>query len=318
MSRSVRAALTETKNAFAEMPASLERVEELAPKLPAVREANVRHHLELVAAAAGVGVRVLCMGELFTGPYFALHEHPMWRELAEDAAEGPTVAVLREAARRHAMLLIAPIYELDARSGKRFDTAVVIDGRGELLGKYRKTHVPRGANERAAFHETFYYEPSDGDLGPMPANVSRNPYFPVFETEAGRIGVTICYDRHFPGAIESLAAARAEMVFSPAVTFGAMSRRMWELEFEVDAARQRLFLGGSNRSGAEAPWNVEYFGASRFWGPDGRVAPVPAPPRLVVADLDLDALDGPSPSGWNLARDARPGIYSRPDASSAG
>jgi N-carbamoylputrescine amidase len=204
---------------------------------------------------------------------------------------------------------VCPIYELDARSGRRFDTAVVVGETGTVIGRYRKTHIPEGTNETASFCETFYYERSDGRNGASPVDLSTNPYFPVFETAFARLGVAICYDRHFPGCVATLAAHGAEVVFSPAVTFGATSRRMWEREFEVDALRHRVFIGGSNRRGAEPPWNVEYFGASLFVGPNGRVAPLDVHPNLVVADLDLDELTGDDPSGWNLARDARPEIY---------
>jgi N-carbamoylputrescine amidase len=251
------------------------------------------------------------MGELCPAPYFALFRDPMWLALAEDALEGPTASAMRAAAREHRMVLVVPLYELDRASGRRFNTAIVIDETGELLGRYRKTHIPEGTNERASFCETFYYERSDGELGAWPRNVSGNRFFPVFETSLARIGVSICYDRHFQGVARTLAAEGAELVFSPAVTFGKKSRRMWELEFEVDAARHNLFFGGSNRLGAEPPFDVEYFGASHFCGPSGRVAPIASPPELVVADLDLGVLAAGDPSGWNLPRDTRQDIYAR-------
>ena len=309
MARVVRCAVTETKNAYGDMPTRIEDLASLAERLDDVRQANVDHHLELVAAAARAGVKMLGMGELFPGPYFALGREPIWRELAEDAEEGPTITAMRAAAREHAMLLVCPIYELDAASGKRFNTAVVVGETGTVIGKYKKTHIPEGTNERASFCETFYYERSDGALGDSPVNVSQTAHFPVFDTSFARIGVSICYDRHFPGSIASLAAAGAEVVFSPAVTFGAKSQRLWELEFDVDAMRHRLFIGGSNRRGAEPPWNVEFFGASHFVGPNGRVDPIDVHPNLIVADLDLDQLAGDDPSGWGLARDTRPDIY---------
>jgi len=305
MSRVARAALTETRNAFADMPARVEGLERLAGRMDEVREANLEHHLELIAAAAAEGARLVGLGELFTSPYFALSESPVWFELAEDAASGPTATRLCAAAARHGIVIVAPIYEHDAASGRRFNTALVIDADGTLLGKYRKAHVPHGANERAAFREDFYYERSDGELGASLRNVSRNRFLPVFATAAGRVGVSTCYDRHFPGVARILAAEGAEIVLSPAVTFGAKSRRLWELEFEVDAARQRLFIGGSNREGAEAPWNVEFFGASYFVGPNGRPRTFRPRPEVVVADLDLGELEGADPAGWDLARDAR-------------
>lgn len=300
MSRLVRAALTETRNAFSEMPKSVSDLGSLAGKLNALREANVAHHIELLESAKRQGCQIVGFGELFAGPYFALAERELWRDLAEDALDGPTVRAICQAARELQLIVIAPIYELDTGSGKRFNTAVVIDETGTVLGRYRKTHIPCGVNERASFHETFYYERSDG--GPA-------GYFPVFETSLGKIGVGICYDRHFEGVMSSLAANGAELVFSPAVTFGEKSRRMWELEFEVDAARHSLFIGGSNRKGCEPPWDVEYFGASHFAGPDGKLPNLSERAELIISDVDLDSLKSADSSGWDLGRDCRPEIY---------
>ena len=314
MTRTIRVALTETRNAYQDMPATVAELPGLADRLDDVRAANVAHHVALIRAAAGLGAQLVGLGELFTGPYFALGRDPMWRALAEDAATGPTVSTLRQVARDTGQILVAPIYEVDARTGRRFNTAVVIDERGELLGKYRKTHIPVGSNEQASFCETFYYDASDGELGPWPANRSRNRFFPVFETRLVRLGVYICYDRHFEGVMAALADNGAELVLSPAVTFGAKSRRMWELEFAVDAARHNLYIGGSNRRGVEPPWTQPYFGASHLVGPSGVVPTVPSPPELIVADLDLALLAGPDPSGWDLARDRRPAIYRDGDA----
>jgi predicted amidohydrolase len=313
MSRVLRAAMTETQNAYRAMPATVAELGQLRGRLEEVRAANVAHHLELIRVAAERRVRLLCMGELFAGPYFGLGREPMWRELAEDAVDGPTIRALREAARSARMVLVAPIYELDAKSGRRFNTAVVIDEDGEVAGKYRKTHIPAGTNEQGEFIETFYYQASDGELGRWPKNISKNRYFPVFELSVGRLGVCICYDRHFPGVVEALARNGAELVVSPAVTFGSKSQRMWELEFEVDAARHNVFIGGSNRLGTEPPWNQAYFGGSHFVGPNGRLPRLDGPPELVISDVDLDELRRPDPSGWDLRRDRRPEIYREDD-----
>jgi beta-ureidopropionase len=298
----VRAALTETRNAYRDMPSRVEDLELLAPRLDYVRRANVEHHVDLMEKAASDGVRAICFGELFPGPYFALSELAMWRGLAEDARTGPTVTQLREEAKRLGMVVVAPIYEL-TRDGKRFNTATVIDADGRVLGIYRKTHIPHGSNERASFVERFYYDRGDGDLG-APG------HFPVFETAVGRVGVAICYDRHFEGVVRSLARNGAQLVFSPAVTFGEKSRRMWHMEFPVDALRHNVFIGGSNRKGVEPPWTVEYFGESYFVGPNGVVKNVSKHTELVIADLDLAQLAAPDPSGWAIARDRRDDIYS--------
>ena len=312
MSRIVRAALTETCNAYQGMPIHVADVPSLADKLDDIRTANLEHHVELIQSASTLGVQILCMGELFAAPYFALETQPMWLAMAEDATTGPTVTRMREVARQQQMILIAPIYELDSASGKRFNTAVVIDEAGEVLGKYRKCHIPEGENDAGSFHETFYYERSDGQLGDSTANVADNPYFPVFATSLGRVGVSICYDRHFPGVARSLAAGGAELVFSPAVTFGQKSEVMWHMEFCVDAARHHMFIGGSNRLGSEAPWHQEYFGGSHFVGPNGRLENLaPSGSQLVVAELNLGELSAADPSGWDFGRDTRPEFYSK-------
>ncbi|MBZ0173339.1 MAG: acyltransferase, partial [Phycisphaerales bacterium] len=246
-------------------------------------------------------------------PYFALERRDMWHGLAEDAIEGPTVRTMCEVAARRGIVIVAPIYELDKSTGRRFNTAVVIEADGSVVGRYRKLHIPHGSNEQGGFDELFYYQPGD-----IPQNVSSpsilgdNPYFPVFRTRVGNIGVAICYDRHFEGVMAALARAGARIVYSPAVTFGEKSRRMWELEFEVDAARHNLFIGGSNRLGAERPWNQPFFGESHFVGPIGRVENIATRQDLILADLDLSQLDAADPSGWDLRRDARPETYTNP------
>jgi len=307
-SRVVRAALTQTVNAYPDMPSRLEDLSKLADRLDDVRRANLDHHVELLESAHEQGARIACMGELFPAPYFALQHDPMWTALAEDAQTGESVTRMRETAARLSMILIAPIYEL-APSGDRFNTAVVIDEHGEILGTFRKTHIPHGENEQGAFLEGHYYGRSDGENSTSPANVSSNSFFPVFETSIGRVGVAICYDRHFEGVMSALAREGAELVFSPAVTFGAKSQRMWHLEFPVDAARHNLFIGGSNRRGSEPPWSQLYFGESYFCGPGGVLANLSERPELVISDVDLGELSRPDPSGWNLPRDRRPDIY---------
>lgn len=308
--RVIRCALTQTKNAYLQMPSQTADLPSLRDKMEDIRMANVTHNIDLISAAAAHGARVICLGELCTAPYFALYTDPMWLAFAEDVQLGPSITAFRSAAVAHHMIVIAPIFEVDSQSGKRFNTAVIIDEHGEILGKYRKTHIPCGQNDRGSFHETFYYGPSDGHLGSWHANIARNSFFPVFRTSVGNIGVAICYDRHFEGVMDSLREGGAELVFCPAITFGNKSQRVWHEEFRVDAVRHGMFIGGSNRSGREPPWTIEYFGESYFCGPQGLCPPIPSPRGLVMADLDLTELSEPDPSGWNLPRDIRYDIYS--------
>lgn len=308
--RMVRAALTQTKNVYRDMPSQVGDLARLADRLEDIRAANLDHHRSLIQAAGAMQVDLICLGELFSAPYFALDQNPMWRALAEDAEDGPTVSSMRKIASETGVIVVAPIYERDSRSGRCFNTAVIIDETGTVLGSYRKTHIPKGTNNCGSYDETYYYDASDGGMRPGAANISSNPFFPVFQTRVGALGVAICYDRHFEGVIETLAQHGAQIILSPAVTFGAKSQRMWDLEFEVDAVRHRVFIGGSNRLGAEPPWNIEYFGRSYFVGPEGRPAPIEgAPPELIIADLPMDTLTQSDSAGWDIKQHARPEIY---------
>ncbi len=305
-----RIALTQTVNAYRDMPASRDDLGSLAGRLEAVREANLDHHERLLVRAAERGAKLVSLGELFAAPYFALDQLPMWHALAEDAQRGPTVTRMRALARKHHVIVSAPIYELDPHSGKRFNTAVLIDERGELLGSYRKSHIPQGTNERATFSERFYYGPSDGEMFVEAAhNVSPHRFFPVYKTSVGRVGICICYDRHFDGVVRTLSDGGAQLVLCPAVTFGQKSERMWRAESATDAARHRVFIACSNRRGAEQPWGVEYFGDSHVMSPEGPLDNKSDHPELVICDADLDALGDLDSSGWRLDADRRRDIY---------
>lgn len=307
----IRAAMTQTCNAYAPMPTSVEELASLDDKLPDIRDANLKHHEALITEAAGMGARVVGLGELFAAPYFALRRDDLWTGLAEDALSGPTATFMSRVAKERGVVLVVPLYESDASDGRRYNTAVVIDSDGTVLGRYRKTHIPVGSNEQGTFDEGYYYGPGGTPQNPTSSKIlGDNPSFPVFDTAVGRIGVAICYDRHFEGVMRSLKRAGAQLVFSPAVTFGSKSERMWELEFEVDAARHGLFIGGSNRLGSEAPWGQPYFGRSHFVGPAGRRENLSTNPLLVVSDLDVDSLERADVAGWDLPRDTRLGIYS--------
>jgi N-carbamoylputrescine amidase len=304
--RVLRAAMTQTVNAYPEMPQTVEGLEQLAGKTGAIRDANLQHHADLIAQAAAEGAQIIGLGELFTGPYFALEQRSFWREMAESSFDGPSVQFLQDQARRHQMVIVAPIYE--QAEDRYFNTAVFIDADGTRLGHYRKTHIPQGGNEQGDFDERFYYRSSTGE--PQAGSLSDNPFFPVFQSAVARVGAAICFDRHFEGVMSSLAAGGAELVFSPAVTFGSKSQLLWEKEFQVDATRHQLFIGGSNRKGSEAPWHNPYFGETHFVGPNGACANRSSHPNLVVADLPLSDLTGGDPAGWGLQRNRRKECYS--------
>jgi N-carbamoylputrescine amidase len=144
-----------------------------------IREAMIAKHLPMIEAAAKKGVQILCLQEIFFGPYFPAEQDEKWYALAE-TIPGPTTELMQEICRRNTMAMIVPIYEKEM-SGVYYNTAVVIDADGSILGKYRKNHIPH----LRCFWEKFYFKP--GNLG-----------YPVFRTRYATVGVYICYDRHFP------------------------------------------------------------------------------------------------------------------------
>jgi len=311
MANVVRMALSQATNAYAEMPEEVADLPSLRGRLEDVRDANLAHSVSLIRRAAERGAQIVQLGELFPYPYFAVTELPMWTELAEDSREGPTVSAMRAIAKEIGVIVVAPIFEVDPVTQKRFNTAVVIDDEGTVLGSYRKTHIPHGANEHGSYRERYYYGASDGLMHVEPhANLSTHRYFPVFHTKIARLGVAICYDRHFDGVMRTLAQAGAQIVACPAVTFGSKSRRLWRIESAADATRHRIFIACSNKRGAEAPWNIEYFGDSHVMGPNGPCDPIgDEDPELVVVDVDLDECAGADPAGWDILSDRRPNIY---------
>src|SRR5918994_4242185 len=128
-------------------------------KIETIREANVAKHLELIERAGREGVQILCMQEIFTGPYFCAEQNPRWYEAVERIPDGPTTRLMQEMAKKHNMAIVVPLYEEEA-TGVYYNTAAVIDADGTYLGKYRKNHIPQCG---PGFWEKFYFRP--GNLG---------------------------------------------------------------------------------------------------------------------------------------------------------
>jgi beta-ureidopropionase len=259
-----------------------------------IRDANVEKHLTLIDDAGRQGVQILCMQEIFTGPYFCAEQTPRWYEATERIPDGPTVRLMQEKAKQHEMVIIAPLYEEES-TGVYYNTAAVIDADGTYLGKYRKNHIPQVA---PGFWEKYYFKP--GNLG-----------YPVFQTRYAKVGVYICYDRHFPEGARELGLNGAEIVFNPSATVAGLSEYLWKLEQPAHAVANGYFVGAINRVGTEAPWNIgEFYGQSYFCDPRGRMLAVASRDQteLVVADLDLDVIREVR-NTWQFFRDRRPETY---------
>ena len=259
-----------------------------------IKKSMIDKHVALIEQAAEKGVQVLCLQELFYGPYFCAEQNARWYELTERVPDGPTVRLMCELAGKHQMVLVVPIYE-EELTGVYYNTAAVIDADGTYLGKYRKTHIPHCA---PGFWEKFYFRP--GNLG-----------YPAFDTRFGRIAVYICYDRHFPEGARCLGLNGAEIVFNPSATVAGLSEYLWRLEQPAHAVANQYFIGAINRPGTEAPWNIgEFYGGSYFCDPRGQIMAEGARDTddIVVADLDLDQIREVR-NVWQFFRDRRPDAY---------
>ncbi len=259
-----------------------------------IKSYMMEKHVKLIGEAASKGVKILCLQELFNGPYFAAEQRPKWYDMAEPIPDGPTTEAMMDLAEKHHMVLIVPIYEKEM-SGFYYNTAAVIDADGTYLGKYRKTHIP---HVLPGFFEKYYFRP--GNFG-----------YPVFETEYADVGVYICYDRHFPEGARALALNGAEIIFNPSATVAGLSEYLWKLEQPAHAVANGYFVGAINRVGFEAPWNIgEFYGTSYFCDPRGQIVAEGSRDKdeIIAAALDFDMIDEVR-NIWQFFRDRRPEMY---------
>jgi beta-ureidopropionase len=257
------------------------------------KQEAIDKHIKMIADAAGSGAQVVGLQEIFHGPYFCAEQDPKWYDTAEPE-DGPTVSRMREVAREHRIVLIVPWYE-EEQPGVYYNTACVIERDGTILGKYRKTHIPHVG---PCFWEKFYFKP--GNLG-----------YPVWDTSVGRIGLIICYDRHFPEVARELGLKGAELVFNPSATVESLSRYLWELEQPAHAVANGFWIAASNRVGVEAPLNNnKFYGSSYFCSPRGKIIAQASDSddEVLVADLDLDEIREVR-NTWQFFRDRRPETY---------
>lgn len=283
MPRTIRCGLIQARNVLGPSRAMAE-----------IKQAMVQKHLKLIDQAARKRVSILCLQELFYGPYFCAEQDVRWYELAEKVPAGPTVKLMQKVAARHRMVMVVPVYEEDL-TGLYFNTAAVIDADGRYLGKYRKHHIPHC---HPGFWEKFYFTPGDLD-------------YPVFPTKYAKVGVYICYDRHFPEGARILGLNGAEIVFNPSATVAGLSEYLWELEQPAHAVANGYFVGAINRVGTEKPWSIgEFYGKSYFCDPRGKIIAQASRNKdeVLVADLDLDRILEVR-RVWQFFRDRRPDTY---------
>jgi N-carbamoylputrescine amidase len=239
------------------------------------RAANLAAGLADLDRAAATGAHLVAFPELAFEPFFPRHPRAEGAPLPPaETIPGPTTDALCERARRHGVAVVTNLYEQDGH--RRFDSSPVIDADGTLLGVQRMLHI----TEYEGFHEQQYYDPGDGGA-------------PVFDTAAGRLGVAICYDRHYPDVMRRLADGGADLVVVPqAGAVGEWPEGLYEAELRVAAFQNGIFTALCNRVGPEPP--LDFAGESFVCDPDGVVvARAPAgEEHILVADLELDRLEG--------------------------
>ena len=260
---------------------------------PGSKDAMIQKHVKAIEDAAKQGAQVMCLQELFYGPYFCQVQDTKHYSYTEKIPDGPTTKLMQELAKKHSMVLIVPMYEED-QTGVYYNTAAVIDADGKYLGKYRKTHIPHVNG----FWEKFYFRP--GNTG-----------YPVFDTAVGKVGVYICYDRHFPEGARMLGLHGAELVFIPSATSRGLSMHLWFIEQTAHAIANGYWVGTINRVGKETEFGPnDYYGSSYFADPRGKIVAQASDKeeQLLVADLDLDLVREVR-NTWQFYRDRRPDMY---------
>jgi beta-ureidopropionase len=257
-----------------------------------IKHVSLEKHLPFIEEAGKRGVQMLGLQEIFNGPYFCPSQDAKWYEAAE-SVPGPTTETMQALAKKHQMVMVVPVYERE-QAGVYYNTAAVIDADGTFLGKYRKTHIPH----TSGFWEKYFFKP--GNLG-----------YPVFQTRYGKVGVYICYDRHFPEGARALGLNGAEVVFNPSATVAGLSQYIWKLEQPAHAVANGYFVAASNRVGTEAPWNIgKFYGTSYVVDPRGNFLAIGSEDKdeLVVATCDLALIEEVRRT-WQFFRDRRPEMY---------
>ncbi|BCU71656.1 carbon-nitrogen hydrolase family protein [Stygiolobus caldivivus] len=233
------------------------------------KSANINKALDYAEKAVKEGAELIVYNELFTTQYFPAIEDPRFFELAEPE-DGPTVRTFQEFSHRHKVGMVITIFEEDKKiRGTYYDTAIFIN-KGEILGKYRKTHIP----QLPGYYEKFYFKPGKG--------------YPVFDFGGYKVGTVICYDRHFPEGPRILALKGADIITIPTTT--NFYPELWELELRAHASFNTVYVVGVNRTpevfqGRE----ISYLGKSLVADPMGKIVKeMDGSEGVEVIDLDLD------------------------------
>ena len=248
---------------------------------------NVEKAIKFSQIAIERGANIICFQELFTTHWFPKEMNKNHFSLAE-GIDGPSIMRMQQLAKENGVVLVCPIFEREEEIF--YNSAVIIDGDGEVLGSYRKTHVP----QIPLWEEKYYFAP--GNLG-----------FPVFRTKFAVIGVQICWDNFFPEGSRILALRGAEIIFSPTAAAFA-SQKKWETVISSNAITNGVYIYRVNRVGSEE--KQDFYGMSFCISPDGELIDKPTGMKEGIALIDIDLKNIQKVrKEWPFFKDRRPEIY---------
>ena len=256
---------------------------------------NVAKAAEYVREAGRNGAQVICLPELTTTQYFCIGMNREFMEYAEPVG-GPSMQAIGAAARDADAYVVFPFYE-KVQEGELYNSAAFLDRSGEPVGLYRKNMIPLVNVNGIEGNEKFYFRP--GNLG-----------YPVWDTNLGiKVGVTICYDRHFPEGPRCLALNGADVIFVPTAT--PLGGEMWEIELRGHAVANLYWVGAANRVGKDRNgFDLEFYGRSLWSAPNGELMATAGTEgdEIVYCEIDTD-LSKRLREEWGFFRDRRPEAY---------
>jgi N-carbamoylputrescine amidase len=251
------------------------------------KERNIEKAVKFAEIAIEKGAHLICFQELFTTHWFPREMNKRHYSLAEKS-DGFTITRMRKLAEEYGVVLICPIFETGEDSF--YNSAIVIDAGGEILGSYRKIHIP----QIPLWEEKYYF--SDGNHG-----------FPVFKTRFATIGVQICWDNFFPEGSRILALKGARIIFSPTAAAFA-SQRTWETVISSNAIANGVYIFRVNRVGSEE--KQDFYGRSFCISPEGELLDKPTGMKdsIALIEIDLKNIDK-ARKEWPFLKDRRPETY---------
>lgn len=260
---------------------------------------NIRKAEKLVREAAAQGAQIILLQELFETPYFCQKEKADYYPYATELEQNQAINHFKGIAKELAVVLPISFYE--KKNYARYNTIAIIDADGEVLGKYRKSHIPDGPG----YEEKFYFNP--GDTG-----------FKVWKTRYAKIGVGICWDQWYPEAARVMTLMGAELLFYPTAIGSEPqdssidSKDHWQMCMRGHAASNLIPVVASNRIGQEVDEDssINFYGSSFIAGPQGNkiVEAGRDEETVLVSEFDLDALESQRIE-WGIFRDRRPELY---------